>query len=46
VYKYMKKTAFQSGKAISTLVITLFIIHPNIVQYMFNDFNCKNIDGT
>ena len=45
-YKYMKKTSFQSGKAISTLVITLFIVHPNLVQFMFNDFNCKNIDGT
>ncbi|TNV88247.1 hypothetical protein FGO68_gene13755 [Halteria grandinella] len=37
---------FERAKAISTLVISLFIIHPNIVQYMFNDFNCKDIDGT
>ncbi|CDW79966.1 UNKNOWN [Stylonychia lemnae] len=41
----IKKTEFQRGKAISTLVITMFIIHPNIVQYMFDDFNCKNVDG-
>jgi hypothetical protein len=44
--KLIKKLPmFESGKAISTLVISLFIIHPNIVQYMFNDFNCKDIDG-
>jgi hypothetical protein len=29
----------------ATLVISLFTIHPNIVQTMFNDFNCKDIDG-
>lgn len=41
-----KLPQLERGKAISTLVISLFIIHPNIVQYMFNDFNCKDIDGT
>ena len=35
-----KLSVFEGNKAISTLVISLFIIHPNIVQYMFNDFNC------
>lgn len=45
VVKLLRRTAYESGKAMSTLVITLFTIHPNIVQYMFNDFNCKNIDG-
>lgn len=32
------------GRAISSLVILLFLIHPNIVQYMFDTFNCKHID--
>mmetsp|Transcript_20833 Transcript_20833/g.19878 ORF Transcript_20833/g.19878 Transcript_20833/m.19878 type:complete len:352 (-) Transcript_20833:1622-2677(-) len=31
-------------KAISTLVIVLFLVHPNIVQYMFDVFNCFNVD--
>lgn len=44
-FKLKHLPAFPSAKAISTLVISLFIIHPNIVQYMFNDFNCKDIDG-
>eukprot|EP00347_Sterkiella_histriomuscorum_P016469 403353061 len=45
IHKSLKQTKFQKGKAISTLVITLFLVHPSIVQYMFDDFNCKNIDG-
>jgi hypothetical protein len=45
INKCIKKTEFQSGKAIATLVISLFTIHPNIVQMMFNDYNCKDIDG-
>jgi hypothetical protein len=39
--KWVKKLpAFETNKAVATLVISLFIVHPNIVQYMFNDFNC------
>lgn len=34
-----------SAKAISTLVIMLFLVHPNIVQYMFFDFKCLDVDG-
>jgi hypothetical protein len=41
----LNKTTFQAGKAVATLVISLFTIHPNIVQTMFQDFNCKDIDG-
>jgi hypothetical protein len=30
---------------ISTLVILLFLVHPQITQYMINMFNCQNFDG-
>eukprot|EP00347_Sterkiella_histriomuscorum_P008702 403344080 len=33
------------NKIISTLVILLFLVHPNIVQYMFSNFKCIEIDG-
>ena len=46
VNKCVKKMdLFETAKFISTLVISLFIIHPNIVQTMFNNFNCKEIEG-
>jgi hypothetical protein len=32
------------GRAISSLVILLFLVHPNLVQYMFDTFNCTPID--
>jgi len=32
------------GKAISTLVIALFLIHPNLTQFMFDVFNCYKIE--
>lgn len=32
-------------KAISTVVILLFLVHPNIVNFVFNVFNCIDIDG-
>lgn len=32
------------GRAISSLVILLFLVHPNLVQYMFDTFNCTVID--
>jgi len=32
-------------RAISSLVIVLFLVHPDIVQYMFSVFNCYNVDG-
>jgi len=34
-----------SGKAMSTLIIVLFLVHPSLVQYMFYDFKCLDIDG-
>lgn len=43
---WKKLKEFEINKAIATMVISLFIIHPNIVQYMFNDFNCQDVDGT
>eukprot|EP00347_Sterkiella_histriomuscorum_P001801 403370625 len=33
------------SRVISTLVIVLFLSHPSIVQYMFLNFKCKDIDG-
>ena len=33
------------GKGTSSLVILLFLIHPSLVQYMFNNFNCYDVDG-
>lgn len=36
---------FQAGKAMATIVVSLFTVHPNIVQTMFDDFNCVSIDG-
>lgn len=42
----IKKIKFNPGKAIATLVISLFTVHPNIVQAMFDDFNCDDVDGT
>jgi hypothetical protein len=32
-------------KAISTMVILLFFIHPNIVKQVFQTFYCLDIDG-
>ena len=39
------RTGQVAGKAMSTLVIVLFLIHPNIVQYMFFNFKCLDVDG-
>jgi len=30
----------------STLIILLFLVHPTIVTFMFDVFNCKEIDGS
>lgn len=44
--KYIKKLrADVSGKAMSTLIIILFLVHPSLVQYMFYDFKCLDVDG-
>ena len=45
IYKVIKKHKIQvDGKAMSTLVIILFLAHPNIVQFMFYNFKCLDID--
>ncbi|CDW72107.1 UNKNOWN [Stylonychia lemnae] len=41
--KYQKEEYV--SKIITTLIILLFLVHPNIVHYMFNNFKCINIDG-
>ena len=33
------------GKIIASIVIVLFLVHPSIIQFMFYDFKCKEIDG-
>ncbi|CDW88401.1 UNKNOWN [Stylonychia lemnae] len=33
------------NKSTSSVVILLFLVHPNIVQIVFNAFNCVDIDG-
>jgi hypothetical protein len=33
------------SRVISTLVILLFLAHPNIVQMLFYNFKCYNVDG-
>lgn len=46
IYRAFKKNAIEvGGKAISTVVILLFLVHPNIVQSMFFNFKCVDIDG-
>jgi hypothetical protein len=32
------------GNLMATLVILLFLIHPSIVQYMFQNFDCFALD--
>mmetsp|Transcript_30154 Transcript_30154/g.29453 ORF Transcript_30154/g.29453 Transcript_30154/m.29453 type:complete len:201 (+) Transcript_30154:370-972(+) len=34
-----------NSRSISSIVITLFLVHPDIVQAMFSIFNCYNVDG-
>ncbi|CDW88760.1 UNKNOWN [Stylonychia lemnae] len=38
--KHIRKT-----KSISSIVLLLFLVHPNIVKSVFNSFNCIDIDG-
>ena len=33
------------GRFVASLIILLFLVHPNIVQNMFDNFNCTDIDG-
>jgi len=34
------------SRTISTMVILLFLVHPNIVQVLFYNFKCYDVDGT
>jgi hypothetical protein len=45
IHSAYKKYPVPYPRIISTLVILLFLIHPNIVEYMFNGFYCIDIDG-
>ena len=46
LYRVIKRYKVNVGSRImSTLVIVLFLVHPNIVQYMFFDFLCLNVDS-
>ncbi len=40
-----KDKSILKTKATSTVVILLFLVHPNIVNFVFNVFNCIDIDG-
>eukprot|EP00347_Sterkiella_histriomuscorum_P008156 403346168 len=42
--KRLKDIKIMKVKGISTLVILLFLVHPNIVQYVFKTFNCVTVD--
>ena len=44
---YFKGNDFSQlkSKTTSTLVVLLFLVHPNIVQSVLLSFNCINIDG-
>ena len=33
------------GRMLASLIIVLFLVHPSIVMYMFDNFNCADIDG-
>ena len=33
------------SRIMATLIILFFLVHPSIVQYMFSNFNCIDIDG-
>lgn len=41
--KKNKKSKY--GRIIACIIILFFLVHPNIVIYMFNSFNCTEIDG-
>ena len=42
---YKKADKSKAGaRKIATIIILFFLVHPNIVQYMFNNFNCMDID--
>jgi len=48
LYKWCRRNASEvqdiTSRAMSTLVIALFLVHPSIVQFMFYNFKCVDID--
>ena len=42
-----KKNKFETMKTgfISTIVVALFVIHPNLATNIFASFNCMDVDG-
>jgi hypothetical protein len=46
LYKALCRTKqYPVGRAVSSLVVMLFLVHPNIVMHMFSDLRCVDIDG-
>ncbi|CDW87730.1 UNKNOWN [Stylonychia lemnae] len=46
IYKKIMKNLIEiGGKIMSSLVILLFLVHPSLVTFSFNDFKCKEVDG-
>lgn len=41
-----KHNGFQTGKAFNSMVVGIFLMHPNIVNYMFKNFKCVDLDGS
>ncbi|CDW85128.1 UNKNOWN [Stylonychia lemnae] len=40
-----RQKAIRNTKSVSSMVILLFLIHPNLIKFVFNTFNCVDIDG-
>jgi len=34
-----------SSRTISSFIIALFLIHPDIIKYLLSIYNCHNVDG-
>ena len=46
LYSWIRGSMFQMKDSfISTLVVLLFLVHPNIAKFMFSFFNCMQVDG-
>ncbi|CDW74086.1 UNKNOWN [Stylonychia lemnae] len=46
IYRFIIKNFIEvGGKIMSSLVILLFLVHPSLVTFSFNDFKCKDVDG-
>ena len=46
IYYLLKRTSqFPMGRAVGTIVITLFMLHPTLVSHTLLDFRCVDVDG-